>query len=180
MGALRLEDLPHYTYDDYKAWEGRWELIYGVPYAMSPSPIFKHQDISANISFQLKEKLQNCEKCTSVLATDWIITNDTTVCPDNSIVCEMNENDSFITKTPAIIFEVLSPATKKKDRTTKYELFQEQGVKYYVLVEPAGMFAEVYELFEGRYELLGEFKDESFQFKLEACEIDFDFGEIFK
>ena len=179
MGALRLEDLPHYTYDEYKEWEGRWELIYGVPYAMSPSPVFKHQDISANISSQLKEKLNNCGKCKSVLATDWIVSNETTVCPDNSVVCDMNENDSFITKTPAIIFEVLSPSTKKKDRTTKYELFQEQGVKYYVLVEPAGSFSEVYELIDGRYKLQGEFKIDSFKFDVSDCNIDFDFQQIF-
>jgi hypothetical protein len=23
--ALKREDLPHYTYDDYVQWEGRWE-----------------------------------------------------------------------------------------------------------------------------------------------------------
>ena len=125
MGALRLEDLPHYTYDDYKAWEGRWELIYGVPYAMSPSPIISHQEISGKIFLELNKKLNDCKQCKSILATDWIISNDTTVCPDNSVVCEMNEKDSFITKAPAIIFEVLSPSTKKKDRTTKYELFQQ-------------------------------------------------------
>jgi len=30
--ALRLQDLPHYTYDDYKIWEGRWELIGGMAF----------------------------------------------------------------------------------------------------------------------------------------------------
>ena len=53
MGALRVEDLPHYTYDDYKIWEGRWELIDGVAYAMAPSPIFKHQNISGDIHIEL-------------------------------------------------------------------------------------------------------------------------------
>ena len=43
--ALRKQDLPDYSYSDYVKWEGRWELISGIPYAMSPSPIFFHQDI---------------------------------------------------------------------------------------------------------------------------------------
>jgi hypothetical protein len=34
--------LPEYTYDDYKKWEGNWELIEGIPYAMSPPPKRKH------------------------------------------------------------------------------------------------------------------------------------------
>jgi hypothetical protein len=30
--------LPHYTYEDYCKWEGRWELINGIPHTMSPAP----------------------------------------------------------------------------------------------------------------------------------------------
>ena len=33
---------PHYTYEDYLLWEGRWELIEGMPYAMSPTPVIDH------------------------------------------------------------------------------------------------------------------------------------------
>jgi hypothetical protein len=43
--ALKLEDLPHYTYDDYLQWEGRWELIRGIPFAMVPAPVIRHQDL---------------------------------------------------------------------------------------------------------------------------------------
>jgi hypothetical protein len=43
--ALRIEDLPHYTYDDYVQWEGNWEIINGIPYAMSPAPSKKHQQL---------------------------------------------------------------------------------------------------------------------------------------
>lgn len=178
MGALRIEDLPHYTYDDYKIWEGKWELIDGVPYSMAPSPIFEHQNISAEISFELKSILKNCKKCTSVLAVDWKIEDDTVVCPDNAVVCnEIKTN--FIEDTPAIIFEVLSPATKKKDRTIKYNIFQEQGVKYYILVEPKGSFAEVYKLENGFYKLKGEFTNELYSFDLDDCKVDFNFGNIF-
>ncbi|NPA51584.1 MAG: Uma2 family endonuclease, partial [Aquificae bacterium] len=50
--------LPHYTYEDYKNWEGRWELIDGVPYAMSPAPAPKHQIVSNKIATQLEINLQ--------------------------------------------------------------------------------------------------------------------------
>jgi hypothetical protein len=30
--------LPHYTYRDYLHWEGKWEVIDGIPNAMSPAP----------------------------------------------------------------------------------------------------------------------------------------------
>lgn len=38
MANLQLEDLPHYTYDDYVQWEGRWELIHGVAHARLRPP----------------------------------------------------------------------------------------------------------------------------------------------
>jgi hypothetical protein len=40
--GLTFQDIPHYTYTDYKSWEGDWELIQGIPYAMSPAPNWKH------------------------------------------------------------------------------------------------------------------------------------------
>ena len=45
---------PNYNYRDYVLWEGRWELIDGMPYAMSPLPIRDHQDINLNLAILLK------------------------------------------------------------------------------------------------------------------------------
>ena len=62
MGVLRLEDLPQYTYEDYKHFEGNWELFYGVPYAMAPSPSVTHQSIGTKISTQLSQLFSQCKK----------------------------------------------------------------------------------------------------------------------
>lgn len=35
---ITIQDIPHYTYQDYEKWEGDWELIRGIRYAMSPAP----------------------------------------------------------------------------------------------------------------------------------------------
>ena len=63
MSTLKLTDLPNYEYDEYIKWEGRWEIIDGIPYAMSPAPNIKHQDISGEITYQLKSKLKKCQNC---------------------------------------------------------------------------------------------------------------------
>ena len=52
MGALKLEDV-NYTYDDYKLWDGEWELMGGVPLSMSPAPMRKHQGLSSEIIFHI-------------------------------------------------------------------------------------------------------------------------------
>ena len=59
MLALKEEYLPNYTYDDYVLWEGNWELIDGIPYAMSPAPTVTHQEINGNILVALKTALKN-------------------------------------------------------------------------------------------------------------------------
>lgn len=41
--ASALKYIPRYTYEDWLHWEGQWELIDGVPFAMSPMPVPSHQ-----------------------------------------------------------------------------------------------------------------------------------------
>ena len=180
MGALKIEDLPSYTYDDYKEWEGEWELIYGLAYAMAPAPMIKHQSISNNIAWELKNALSDCKKCKALLPVDWKIAEDTVVQPDNSVICFEPTNEAYISKAPAIIFEVLSKATAKKDQTIKYELYEREGVRYYIIVNPDDKVAKVYELKEGRYVKLCDATDERVEFRIDACKdaLSFDFSKI--
>jgi len=69
--ARKEEYIPRYTYNDYLEWEGKWELIGGIAYAMSPAPVIKHQEISFNIASQLREKSKDCKLCKSLQAVDW-------------------------------------------------------------------------------------------------------------
>jgi len=66
MGAIKLDDIPHYTYDDYKLWSGEWELIYGVAYAMSPAPMIEHQSISSNLN-EVKQSKLSYERISNLL-----------------------------------------------------------------------------------------------------------------
>ena len=70
MSELKYEYLPKYTYDDYKHWEGKWELIHGIPYAMSPAPRIEHQLVSGKINFQLLTLFKNSIKCNALLPVD--------------------------------------------------------------------------------------------------------------
>ena len=58
-----LAYIESYTKDDFMQWEGDWELIYGAPYAMAPSPMFGHQFVNGKIHRQLDESLDNCSSC---------------------------------------------------------------------------------------------------------------------
>ncbi len=41
-----MSAVEYYTYEDYCHWEGKWEMIWGVPLAMAPAPMIKHQSIA--------------------------------------------------------------------------------------------------------------------------------------
>ena len=76
MGAVKLENIPHYTYEEYKHWEDEWEIIDGIAYAMSPAPMIKHQKVSNNIAWILNEQLQNCKSCHALLSTSGFYTRN--------------------------------------------------------------------------------------------------------
>ena len=179
MLALKEEYLPNYTYEDYRYWEGEWELIDGIAYAMSPAPSVKHQEINLNIGTLVKQALKGCKNCKALPEVDWKVDHDTVVQPDTLVVCNLKERGAYLSQTPEIIFEVLSPSTKKKDRNLKYHLYASEGVKYYIMLDPAGMFAEVYKLDGNIYRLEGEFKTENYTFNIEECSFDFSFEEVF-
>lgn len=182
LAELKPEDLPHYTYDDYVQWQGQWELINGIPYSMVPAPAIKHQDLCVNIVYQLKRLLEDCKKCKVLLPVDWQITEDTVVQPDVLVVCSESEkiDGTKLFIPPALVFEVLSPATNRKDRVLKYQLYQEAGVKYYCIVDPETNSALIFKSGKNKFKKAEGFKEGKIIFDLGLCVITFDFGEVFR
>ena len=178
MSAIKKEYLPNYTYDDYKKWEGNWELIYGVPYAMAPAPMIKHQAISNKIAWHLQNNLKECKACQALLPIDWKIDESTVVQPDNLVICHTPLEEAYIKKAPKVIFEILSKSTAIVDKNLKYELYEKEGVSYYIIVDPSESIAKVYELKEGRYIKVCDAHEESVDFDLNECFFTFDFSKI--
>ncbi len=174
---MKIDYIPRYTYEDYVNWEGRWELIDGLPYAMSPLPSINHQKMNSNINIQLAKLLENCEHCTALLPVDWRIDKDTVVQPDNSVVCK-EVSGQYLSDPPCLIFEILSPSTAYKDKNIKYQIYEAQGVKYYVLIDILTQTAIAYHLMDGHYEIFCQTGNESISFHLEPCDIIFDFAKI--
>lgn len=126
---------PYYTYKDYCQWEGRWELIEGMPYAMSPAPVPAHQSVSALLSFEFVKAIKKCKNYKLFHPLDWKIKEDTIVQPDVLVVCDKVEK-KCLDFSPVLVVEILSPSTVSKDRGEKMQLYQSQKVKYYLIVDP--------------------------------------------
>ncbi len=165
MPALVLET---YTYDDYKNWEGDWELIYGHPFAMAPSPVGKHQFIMGRLIYQLNKILdeKECNKCFVLGEIDYIISDNTVLKPDVALVC--GKLPKFIKKPPVAIFEIISPATKLRDEITKKEIYEKNGVKLF-LVYP-----------DEKKVVFNEKETEKIEINTPCGKIAFDSKEIFK
>lgn len=52
MGTVQ-KILPHYTFEDWKHWEGKWELIEGHPIAMSLNPVPRHQRVAVEMGTEI-------------------------------------------------------------------------------------------------------------------------------
>ena len=177
-GAVKI--LPYYTYDEYVLWEGKWELIDGIPHAMSPAPTPRHQLIANSLGALFYMALKNCKTCKAYQAIDYKIAEDTILQPDLSILCQPT-NNKFIDFPPALVVEILSPSTALKDRHTKSELYQSQRIKYYLIISPDTEEVEIYVLEGDEYALKEKGKSISYTFTFEeTCSATIDFGEIWK
>lgn len=168
---------PRYTYSDYKNWKEDWELVNGYPYQMLPSAAPKHSITLVNFITQGKNALKLNKDCDCILFTelDWKISEETVVRPDMMIICGKTNKD-FLEFPPVLVLEIISPSSIKNDRVIKFELYREQGVKYYLLADYLKQTVEVFELIDNYYKQVDKNK-----FQLDkTCEIEFDFAAIWE
>lgn len=172
--------LPHYTYDDYVQWEGKWELIDGIPYAMSPAPIPQHQWVAGNLHAELRAALKKA-KCTCKVyqPIDYKLSDDTIFNPDLSIVCKPITK-KFLDFAPGLVVEILSESTGIKDRNVKYPKYEAEGIPYYLMVDADTKTVEVYQLINGRYEQQLPDQKEPYRFPLDDCRFELLFDAVWE
>lgn len=171
----------NYTYKDYLEWEGRWELIEGLPYALSPLPNGKHQKIVMYLGQFFLNAIQKaeCAQCEAYDFFDWKVTDDTVLQPDVLIICKPLEHQNYLNFPPDLVVEILSPSTALKDRREKFEIYQREGVKYYLIVDPAFNKIEIFLNNNGTYEAVSV-NPAQFKFDIGDCVIDVNFSRFFK
>jgi len=174
-----LKYLPKYTIEDYKKWEGDWELIEGIPYAMAPSPFGKHQEIISNLIIQIFESIKNCpEKCKIYPELDWIISENTVLRPDLIVICKKIE--FYLKEAPEVVIEVVSKSTAEKDEYIKYDIYQREKVPFYILVYPDIEKVRVFNLVNNKYEKYFDSDEGILKTTLKnGCDINIDVKALF-
>ena len=138
-----------YTYADYLTWqfEQAVELIKGKLMRMA-APNRKHQDISWQLSGRFYAQLKglSCrayaapfdvrllDKKKSLKANKDVLT---VVQPDLCVICDKEKLDEKgCIGAPDLIIEILSASNSKKEMRTKKELYEENEVKEYWIIDP--------------------------------------------
>ena len=142
-------DDKRYTYADYVTWTGdeRWELIDGAAHLMSPGPSMDHQEILVQLGGLLWTALRG-KPCTLYVAPTDVTFEEaedtpTVVQPDLFVMCGEYRRGKRVIDVPALIIEILSPSTARKDRVTKRALYERVGVKEYWIVDGANETVDV-------------------------------------
>jgi Uma2 family endonuclease len=116
----------------------RHELIDGVHY-VSPSPEFRHQQLSLRMAVALANYLEAMPIGVVLYAPmDCVLTMFDIVEPDLLVV--LNDQKSIITKKnirgmPAIAVEILSESTRAIDEERKFALYERAGAREYWIVD---------------------------------------------
>ncbi|MFA6506197.1 MAG: Uma2 family endonuclease [Treponemataceae bacterium] len=163
-GTAALKNEKRYTYADYKTWpEGeRWELIKGVPYAMSPAPVRRHQRLVGLLFLQLGKWFEG-KACVPMLSpldiflpeTDESLdATDTVVQPDLVVVCDESKLvDEGVRGAPDFAIEILSPSTAWRDQTEKRDLYEKHGVREFWVINPETREVTAWNLENGKFSL---------------------------
>jgi Uma2 family endonuclease len=97
--------------------------------------------------------------------------------PDLLVVCNPIQK-KYLDFAPALVTEILSPSTILKDRHTKFEIYQNAVVKYYLIIDPDEKSVEKYSLSKENTYVRNN--DVSSYFLAEDCSINIDLSTIWE
>jgi len=153
-----------YTYADYLLWQfkDRVELIKGKIFKMSPAPSSYHQDISWILSREIDKffRKTKCKMYAAPFDVRLINFKETTadnkivsvVQPDLCVICDRNKIDERgCIGAPDLIIEILSSGNSKKEMDIKYDLYEENGVLEYWIVNPSEKTISIFILQNDKY-----------------------------
>ena len=138
-----------------------YEILDGRKTAL-PSPKPNHVRVVNNIMFIFKKFLSG-KTCEAFSEMDIFITENDTVKPDISVICDPDVLDTIKKRqkavgVPHLIAEVLSPGTAARDRGYKMELYARCGVREYWIISIDELSVSVYILKNGVYRLSGTYQ----------------------
>jgi len=136
----------------------RYEILEGVLQMMTPSPTTRHQRVSGNLYFILRDHLVKNDLGEVFDAPlDLVLSSTCVLQPDLIYVSHARKEivtEKNIAGAPDLVVEIISPATASVDRVTKAQIYARYGVPYYWVVDPDQKTVEEFRLERGIYFLV--------------------------
>ncbi len=151
------------TYEDYLNTpdDVRYELIEGELLVMEPAPTTSHQRVVVNLTLLLAPFARDHGLGEVLISPTDVYLSDTNVLqPDLLFVSAARA--SIITErdvhgAPGLVVEIASPATRRRDRTVKMEIYARYGVAEYWLADPKAATLETLRLEDGQMAATGRY-----------------------
>jgi len=150
---------PFSTVGPYRAADF-WKLEEGAPFEllrgrliMSPSPTTQHQLILGKLYKIFEAAEIESDGLCYMAPMDVVFSDDTILQPDLLYIAKQRRHiaKDRIEGAPDLVIEILSPATDRRDRTEKLDLYAKYGVAEYWLVDPSSQLFQFLLLKDGNY-----------------------------
>jgi Uma2 family endonuclease len=132
-----------WTYDDFQLLpeENRIREIIDGEYFVTPSPNLRHQEVAGRLHLSIGGFLEAHPEHGRVFHSplDVVFSFHDVVEPDLLFVASDQLEiltEKNVQGVPALVIEVLSPSTRKRDEKLKRTLYEQGGVREYWLVDP--------------------------------------------
>ena len=134
--AAPQEDWPR-SIAEFQAWHARqperWEFIEGWPRLMGPASM-THSIIKRNV-FRALDHALGVGPCEVLVDGPQILTDEISAIPDVVVTCAALELTTPVVAEPAIIVEVMSPASEADDTGRKWLSYQKiPSLKHYLVL----------------------------------------------
>ena len=189
----QLDLTKQYSYADYLTWQfnERVELIRGWISKMSPAPGTSHQAVSWDIAYYFANYFRKTNSKTFAAPFDVRLLDSkksknnqqvfSVVQPDICVICDEKKIDERgCVGAPDLIIEIVSPGNSKREMKTKYELYEENGVREYWIANPLEKNIMLYVLKAKKYHLKKIYFDDDAIESILFKGLVIDLKEIFK
>ena len=136
------------------------ELIHGEV-VMSPTPVPSHQRLVFKFGKLIDGRMPDGEVFIaplSVFLDEHNVLEPDVIWVSDSGQCVVGERS--LHGAPDLTVEALSPSTARRDKTVKFRLYQQHGVREYWLADPEAEYVEVWRLEAGAFVHQGVFGPE--------------------
>ena len=173
-----------FTYQDYaKTPESeRYELLDGE-LIMAAAPNMAHQSTQSNLGGEFYILVRDADLGWVYFSpTDVYLSDTDVVQPDLLFISKARSHirtGKNIRGAPDLVVEILSPTTSARDWGYKHDLYEKHGVKEYWLVDPYAKQVIVKLLKDGRFEIVGVYREDDILRSPTLDGLELDLSKIF-